>query len=588
MRKFILTLSLSLTLAAGRPAILQAQVADSLQAPAKRQAELPEIQLKEYTIVGLAKITLPEKQRRQIFRTVTLNWIDNDRIWQRTPPPAPFRFSRIKPALLRLYEFPWLNGCLHYGSFNTAGICLNSQFKIGDFLPYFSADFTTSDGHVDNAQWTGIGFKTGFHYRLARNHLWHLGTDYRFNKQGIYGIVNLPETDAPEVQSTLWRVNTALEQQWTDRISTEINANLFLDELDNFYNYQDNGWQVSGRAALDVNKTRIGAEASAEHMKIDVGDGYVPFDQPTELALHDYESTLLNGGLSLQQQLGIFTARAGFISQSVQQQIDIADSAFADRNEFYPRLNLDAQIQDWGNLSLGYTPGMEMQRLRRLVRDLPFSEPGAFRPLEYSSRWTAALNVQFPPRLQLQLYGQIADLEDYLAPAASVIQLRQDWQTAPYDSSRYAGWVFLPFGKIRLLEWQIRGSGKISEKWLANTWLTLRQSDVKSGGPNMADVEGNEVPYFPKVTAGGALRFKFYREHEFAVSFDYTGERYDDPSNSNRLDGYFLLNARMRFMITENIRLQLSGNNLFDKSYELWRGFEAPGINGAAALQVIM
>ena len=56
--------------------------------------DLPQIQMEDYTIIGLARVTLPQKSRKQIFKDIKINWIKNEKIYQKEHPSITFKFSR--------------------------------------------------------------------------------------------------------------------------------------------------------------------------------------------------------------------------------------------------------------------------------------------------------------------------------------------------------------------------------------------------------------------------------------------------------------------------------------------------------------
>ena len=57
------------------------------------------------------------------------------------------------------------------------------------------------------------------------------------------------------------------------------------------------------------------------------------------------------------------------------------------------------------------------------------------------------------------------------------------------------------------------------------------------------------------------------------------GARYDAATQSaaSRMGGYALLNASVRYSVNKNWQLELAGNNLTDKTYELARGYNQLG-----------
>lgn len=65
-----------------------------------------------------------------------------------------------------------------------------------------------------------------------------------------------------------------------------------------------------------------------------------------------------------------------------------------------------------------------------------------------------------------------------------------------------------------------------------------------------------------------------------------SGRRFDDIANSTRIGGYALLNLHGRYELTPELALAARWNNVFDKDYELARGFNTPGSNVVCELRV--
>ncbi len=63
----------------------------------------------------------------------------------------------------------------------------------------------------------------------------------------------------------------------------------------------------------------------------------------------------------------------------------------------------------------------------------------------------------------------------------------------------------------------------------------------------------------------------------FGVELDGERSRYDDAANQYRLGGYGLFNAYAHYMFARDWRLEMRANNIFDKKYELARGYGTPG-----------
>ncbi|MCS6764563.1 MAG: TonB-dependent receptor [Candidatus Protistobacter heckmanni] len=119
-----------------------------------------------------------------------------------------------------------------------------------------------------------------------------------------------------------------------------------------------------------------------------------------------------------------------------------------------------------------------------------------------------------------------------------------------------------------------QGVGLSLMQGLGNT--TLR-ADVDFQSPHDAST-GNLLIRRAKQTA------KLSAEHRLAAwvvgaEFLITSRRYDDTANTNALGGYSLANLFASYDIDKHWQGMLHLNNVFDKGYELARGYATPGAN---------
>ncbi len=543
--------------------------------PADQQKQpLPEIQLKEYTIVGLAKVSLPRKYRTRIFKQVRIRWTENREIQKKEAPDIVFRFSHVKPLLLRLYEFPWLESGIRYGSFNTAGIHLNSQFRIKNMLPYFSARFKRSDGHLPNAQWTSAGLKSGFHYQISRGHLFHIGTNYRFDKKGIWRQPEMYPSQW-EMQSAFWKWFGSLEQQWHPVFSTRVSGAYFIDDHENAFQYSERGAEAEVRSILHVNRTRVIAEGNFLSSKITRKVGNLASVSPDSLPQNDYRATLYSGKFTLQQQWRMFTLRGGVLYQLSEEKYLADGRVKTDSSYLYPHAALSLGLAGTAQLTISYAPAAEFFRLRRRIRMLPFSDVSEMRVIEFPSRWSAALLWQREDVLKLALSASSFRANRYPVPLTPADTLKLD-----YALSDYPGWIFRTVEEVKIDEITVKLESRIVPRLHFSGWLLWRKSDIRQNRIGPLPVAGNRLPYFPQIRGLARLEWQFYREHRWEVTLRYTGSRYDDVENRTRLDPFLLLGSRLTLFLNKNIRLLVEGNNLLNSDYEIWHGFKEAGING--------
>ena len=565
----------------------QAQTpADTLKQPTVpkqvKPKELPQIQLQEYTIVGLSRITLPRKVRTQIIKNVQIEWSENQAIYQKVLPEINFQFARVKPFLLRLYEFPWLDSRIHYGSYNRSGISVNTQFKAGQTLPYLSIDFDRSDGHLENAQWTIAGMQAGIHAQLHSGHLLHLGTDYRSVTRGIWGGYSIFKQDW-KAQNTRWNIFGSMEQKWSNAFRTSLGGTYYLDDHESAFKYADRGFDTYANFDAQIQDLHLGGEVKYQTTKISIDEGNLTPGTPDTVNFTGYKASLINTSLFLQQSYSFVTAGVGILSQRSKEDLTTNGLKKVEDNYLNPHFRLSFGLEGQGNIYLNYMPGAELFRFRDAFRQLPFSDMSQWRIVNYTSRFEGGLNVNYPRSFELNAVGSYAKAEKYpaiFAPADSL--------NAIFTHGGYPGWTWGVLDEAIIQELRTRLRWEIVPKFRVLGLLTYRKSEIKKYSRSSLNLDGNEIPYLPDLEFYGELKWNFYLKHKITLAGQYTGKRFDDIANNNQLDGYFLINTRLDLQISEIFGFFIAGENLLDTRYDIWRGFQAPGITGLVGLKVRM
>lgn len=544
-----------------------------------RTTELPQIQMQEYTIVGLAKVTLPRKTRKKIQRDVKIAWIPNRKIYEKEPPAISFQFSRIKPSVLQLYEFPWLNTRLHYGSFNTGGINLNTQFKANNTLPYLNADYQQSDGHVTNAQWAFAGLQAGLHQKLSDNHLLHLATDYNFQKREIWGDYELYQQDW-KTSTVLWKFFGSLEDKWHPIFRTELAASYYLDDHENAFKYRDRGYDITGTARLRIKNTEIEGILDYRAIDLSLSNGNLVRLPVDSTSLDKFSATLLSGYLYVRQKINLVNIKAGVLYQQSDEDISPVIGNKIKDDFIYPDLSLLLGFSGKGKIFVRYRPAIETYRFRTAIQILPFIDLAAIRLVNYSSRIEGGLDVNPSSKLDLNLTVRSSTTENYPAVIYPADSLK-----AEFSDGGYPGWNMGTLNEVQIQELYGKIDWEIVTGLRFRGWGNYRNSDIRNSGNLRVDVVNKEIPYFPRIESSGELVWSFYNEHKASVSGKYTDKRYDDLSNTTELPAYFLLNARIDLQIKSSLTFFIMGNNLLDEQYEVFKGFIAPGITGFFGIQ---
>ncbi|MCK4892617.1 MAG: hypothetical protein KAT07_01555, partial [Calditrichia bacterium] len=459
----------------GSQPIFGQQSADSLQRTQPEKV-LPQIQLQEYTIVGLAKISLPRKIRTQVFKEVDIEWSDNQNVYNKELPAITFQFSRVKPSLFQLYDFPWLNSRIHYGSYNEAGILVNMQFKAEQTLPYFSARFLRSDGHVDNAQWTDVGLEAGVHQNLSEGHLLHVSTSYQDNRQGIWRDYQVYQQDW-EVQTVFWDLNAALENSWNERIQSKFSGNFYLDDHENGFRYEDRGFDLFAGMDINIKDTKIGLLGKYEQVDLSLANGNLLRDTTSASLLNQYKSSLLTGKIHIQQKLEIASIMAGISYQkSDESEVRSITDKFS-KEYINPYASLEIGKPGSITFYVRYRPGAETQHFRQGIRLLPFSELDGLRVLNHKMRWDAGFDLDVPYHINFSVISRFSTVEHL-----SAVVNPSDSLNAIFTQGGYPGWIYDTIDETRIRELYGKLEWKVSEQLQILGWANFRQSDIRQAG----------------------------------------------------------------------------------------------------------
>lgn len=132
----------------------------------------------------------------------------------------------------------------------------------------------------------------------------------------------------------------------------------------------------------------------------------------------------------------------------------------------------------------------------------------------------------------------------------------------------------------------------------ATVTVTPLQDLALFAGATYLDSDPADLPYAPEWSASFGLNYRFL-EH-FQASFDalYVDDyfttsraRRKDTVNLDKVDSYFLLNAKLTYNFVipfHNVPAQLfvAGENLTDTQYEQKKGYPMPGISGMGGIKL--
>jgi outer membrane receptor protein involved in Fe transport len=138
------------------------------------------------------------------------------------------------------------------------------------------------------------------------------------------------------------------------------------------------------------------------------------------------------------------------------------------------------------------------------------------------------------------------------------------------------------------VEFDVRHVPSNTLQWFAN--VTASRTKVRN--PTSADQSGTEIPFSPDLVANLGLSARVGGEVDVAPYFQWVGRYYDSDSRSGRtaLGHYGVLNARLQKELVRkpaySANLILDLNNLLDRHYNLPFGFQDPGFNAWAGVDL--
>jgi hypothetical protein len=456
------------------------------------------------------------------------------------------------------------------------------QFKAEQTLPYFSAQFLRSDGHVDNAQWTDVGLEAGVHQNLSEGHLLHVSTRYQSNQQGVWRDHEVYQQDW-EVQTIFWDIDAVLEDSWNERIQSKFKGNFYLDDHENGFKYEDRGADLFAGMDAHIKDTKIGLSGEYEQVDLSLANGNLLRDSTSADLLNQYKSSLLSGKIHVLQKFEMASILAGV---SYQKSEESDNRGVTNKfNEEYINPYASIEIGKPGSITFyaRYQPGAEIQRFRQGIRLIPFSELDGLRILNYKMRWEAGFDLDVPYHINFNVISRFSTVE-HLAAVVNP----SDSLNAIFTHGGYPGWIYNTIDETQIRELYGKLEWKVSERLQILGWANFRKSDIRQAGNHTVEIQGKEIPYFPKLSGYGHLRWKFYKDHKILLFTNYTGTRYDDLTNQTQLGDYFLLNTRLDLQLNRNFLFFIAGYNLLDTKYEEYKGFVAPGVTGQLGIKIVM
>lgn len=539
------------------------------------QTRLPQIQLQDYTIIGLEKVVLPRKERRILFKEIALNWSENRDIKIKESPDISFR-SQNKPGISFYPVSPYVNALVDYGSFNTLGGRLEAKYPGGNIVPFVGADYRKSDGHVRNAEYTRGSVTGGIEGQLWANSTFQLVGGYGSDDQSLWSRLIPPDSSAKK-KTTVWNWQAALDQKLSKQFSIFTTGQFQTTDLENRFKYTQDFLTVGAGGIFSTGNASVMLEGDLAHnnteRKIDANRPFATaFSWQTEYSLY---SSKLNASL----KIGNLFISAGGRAQHLK-----IENSTASNTYFYPLGSIDFNVQNMFSFSVKYAPGLEFQSMEQMMQAHEIADFGSFQPLKSKQRVVGLLYLNPANNVRFYLSSDYGEFENYPVVYSSYI----DTSAAGFNTLNhiYPYWEYRYINNARVWENSFRAVLNLPARLLVEGWLTYRWNEITANDERGNAVLGNEIPYLPLVSALAKIEWHFLANHKLQITGEFAGERFNDVANTVKLKDYFLLGAMVNFGITKQLSLRFFGNNLLDQRYELFHTYLAPGISGGGGIEI--
>jgi len=110
--------------------------------------------------------------------------------------------------------------------------------------------------------------------------------------------------------------------------------------------------------------------------------------------------------------------------------------------------------------------------------------------------------------------------------------------------------------------------------------LMLRDADLTRGNT----LSTWHIPYWEKLGISLTLDFPLVWGINCWLGSEYHGRRYSSATSGDHLSPYNLVNIRINKNLNGHFKVFFEGNNLTNSTYEIWRDYPQPGINGLLGL----
>lgn len=118
----------------------------------------------------------------------------------------------------------------------------------------------------------------------------------------------------------------------------------------------------------------------------------------------------------------------------------------------------------------------------------------------------------------------------------------------------------------------------LGDLWLSGAYTFLYSFALEGANATYSFADDKRAPYAPLHSFDAALEHRGEKLIA-SVTGEYVGKIYSDDANTKPIDAYFVLNALLRYRVSDLLTLQAAVDNLLNNNYEVLADYIAPPVS---------
>ncbi|MCK4245491.1 MAG: TonB-dependent receptor [Candidatus Omnitrophica bacterium] len=466
-------------------------------------------------------------------------------------------------------EKPTTEFDLSYGTFNTQIYQLSHGAKRGKFGYFVTAGKNKSDGDRENSACDSKHFTTKLSYDINEDAKINLSLGYLYQSLDVPGSLSWSSPNAHQDDEKEW-ADLTYNLRLGER--SDIMAKLFFSRHWSEYKdpdiFSDSeteinqvGLELQQNFLLnEMNLLTYGVAYKRDEVEVD--------DKINDTSMIDGGKELSTTGIYLQDEIK-FEALPLTLVPGVRYD---APSDYEKRVS--PKMSALYRLKEKTNIRASVGQAYRAPT----VDDLYWYEDwgwgmGCFgnpdlKP-EKSTSWDLGVEHQFNEKVLARTTYFRSEIEDLIT-----------WAETPAGSFCY---VATNVDKALIQGVEAESKFQFTPEIFAS--LSYTYTDAKNKGETYKD---KYLRYRPEDKVDCTIGYKNEKGFKASISVEYIGSTYSDQENTetNKLDGYPLLSARISKTIGKYAEVYLVGKNLTDEEYQVYRDYPMPGMSVTGGIKI--